>query len=280
VQVSNDQAQLPQVAVDSSGNIDVVWNEASSSSPYKPVFFSHSTDGGGTFSTPITVSGNTYFQPEQQMMVDSSGNIYVLESLDPTPNGVDGDIWLARSSDGGATFSLINVSNNPGSNNPNQGRMALDAAGNVSIVWVQLVSSQWQMFYRRSTDGGATFSAPVNVTNGLAGDPQIAVDPTGNVNVVWDQYTGLSQSIDIYFSRSSDGGSTFSSPQNISNNLDPNLNPSIVSSRVPMIAVDSGANVYVVWQDHTGPASVSTPVGNIFFSRGISPFAVTPTPGI
>lgn len=60
--------------------------------------------------------------------------------------------------------------------------------------------------------------------------------------------------------------STFSSPQNISNDQD--------ASTAPTIAVDSGANVYLIWQDR-GPLNMSPPVGNIFFSRGISLFPVT-----
>ncbi|HTD24707.1 MAG TPA: sialidase family protein [Terriglobales bacterium] len=260
VQVSNDQTQRAQVAVDASGNIDVVWYESvNGGGGHDPVFFSQSSDRGATFSTPITVSGDTFFPPEQQMTVDSQGNIYVVENLDPTQNGVDRDVWLAYSSDGGTTFSMTNISNNPGSNGPTQGQIALDSAGNVNVVWVE--PTQLQIFYRRSTDGGATFSDPVNVSNdsfGYIENPQIIADPGGNINVVWDQNTG--QFFDILFSRSSDGGSTFSSPQNISHDQG--------NSVTPVMAVDSLADAYFVWRDdspHQNP-----PVWNIFFSRDVS----------
>jgi len=261
VQVSNDQTQRAQVAVDPSGNIDVVWYESVNGGGfYSPVFFSHSSDQGATFSTPITVSGDTFFPPEQQMAVDSQGNIYVVENLHPTLNGSgDGDIWIASSSDGGMTFSMTNLSNNPGSDGPAQGAIALDSAGNINVVWVN--QAHLQVLCRRSTDGGATFSDPVNLANSSLGfieNPQVAVDPGGNINVVWDQNTG--QFFDILFSRSSDGGSTFSSPQNISHDQG--------NSVTPMMAVDSLANAYFVWRDdspHQNP-----PVWNIFFSRDVS----------
>ena len=74
-----------------------------------------------------------------------------------------------------------------------------------------------------------------------------------NVYVVWqDNTTG---NYDIFFTHSSDNGSSFAPIRNLSNNNG--------TSQLPQIAAQ-GNNVYVVWQDNT--------TGNydIFFKRSLS----------
>src|SRR5260221_8359561 len=57
------------------------------------------------------------------------------------------------------------------------------------------------------------FSSPHDVSNGRVSTYQMAVDSAGNVNLAW-QSTFPS---DVFFSRSSDRGRTFSAPVYLSN---------------------------------------------------------------
>ncbi|HET7488486.1 MAG TPA: sialidase family protein [Acidimicrobiales bacterium] len=86
-----------------------------------------------------------------------------------------------------------------------------NASGNNSILFV------------RSTDHGATFSKPLDISNGVHDnqDPDIAVTRDGTVYVVWRQFdfaaTGQGagrggQESAVVFARSTDGGATFSRP--------------------------------------------------------------------
>ena len=68
--------------------------------------------------------------------------------------------------------------------------------------------------------------------------PEIAVSGN-NVYVVWADTNSITGSIDLFFKRSIDGGSTFGPTQNLTENI-----PSEVGQ--PQVAV-SGNNVYVVW---------------------------------
>jgi hypothetical protein len=63
-------------------------------------------------------------------------------------------------------------------------------------------------------------------------------------------------SYDVFFSRSTDAGTTFSTPQKLSNNT-------VTSSPLPQIALDFLGNPYVAWMDY----SPGNP--EIFFSRGV-----------
>src|SRR5579859_6456294 len=96
--------------------------------------------------------------------------------------------------------------------------------------------------YSRSTDAGLTFSTPINVSHDPAdsASPQLAVDTSGNIFIVWENDT---LNLGIAFSRSTDGGITFSAPAILSINA--------AGSVSPQLAVDLGGNISVVWEDDT-----------------------------
>jgi hypothetical protein len=56
---NQDFSYTPQVAVDSSGNIFVVWEDDAAAN--NNILFSRSTDGGKTFSVPANISKSTGF---------------------------------------------------------------------------------------------------------------------------------------------------------------------------------------------------------------------------
>ncbi len=91
----------------------------------------------------------------------------------------------------------------------------------------------------------------INLSNndGTSYDPQFVISGN-NVYVVWtDQSSGNG---DIYFKKSSDGGKTFESTINLSNNDGTSYDPQFVIS---------GNNVYVVWTDQ------SSGNGDIYFKK-------------
>jgi hypothetical protein len=79
----------------------------------------------------------------------------------------------------------------------------------------------------------------ISSNNGTSELPQIAVQGN-NVYAVWQDNTP--GNYDIFFTHSSDNGSSFAPVRNLSNNNG--------TSELPQIAVQ-GNNVYVVWQDNT-----------------------------
>jgi hypothetical protein len=79
----------------------------------------------------------------------------------------------------------------------------------------------------------------ISANNGTSENPQIAVEGN-NVYVVWQDNTP--GNYDIFFTHSSDNGSSFAPVSTLSKNNG--------TSENPQIAVE-GNNVYVVWQDNT-----------------------------
>ncbi|MFV9505145.1 MAG: exo-alpha-sialidase [Oscillochloridaceae bacterium umkhey_bin13] len=74
------------------------------------------------------------------------------------------------------------------------------------------------LFYRRSTDGGRTWSVPLNLSTTLEGEnrPQVQVDQFDRIHVVWDEgidwYAGRGEPRAGVYRRSDDGGLTWSEP--------------------------------------------------------------------
>jgi hypothetical protein len=123
-----------------------------------------------------------------------------------------------------------------------------DSAGNFQSC------TPCDIWFAQSTDGGKSFSAPVNVSksSGCAGldglyqdERQIQLDSSGNLNLVWDDSVA-----GVMFSRSTDGGSTFSAPKIVSP----------LQGLFPKIAVDATGDINVVWE----PPSTGS---GFFFSR-------------
>lgn len=225
---------LPKVAV-SGNNVYVVWEDDTTGND--EILFRRSVDGGATFGSTINLSSDSGDSLSVGLAVSGS-NVYVVW-VDST--GGNNEILFRMSTDGGITFGdITNISNNPGfSQLP---RIAVFGT-NLYVIWVDVVSFKTEIFYRRSVDGGASFSDTENLSNNADFSDLPAVTVLGNdVYVVWeDNVGGLNR--EIFYRRSTDGGASFSDTENLSN--------SPLSSESPAIAV-LGNNVYFVWKEFVG----------------------------
>ncbi len=131
-----------------------------------------------------------------------------------------------------------NVSNN--SDYSYTPQVAVDAAGNIYAVWEDDTANNSNILFSRSTNGGATFSVPRNLSNssGWSFNPRISVDGQGGINVVW--VSDAPGNNDVFFSRSTDGGGSFSTPLNLSHDAADSLSP--------QLAVDASGNISIVWE--------------------------------
>ena len=149
-----------------------------------------------------------------------------------------GEILYARSTEFDESFSAaVNLSGTSGASI----KPAIFASGDdVYLVWEQWEGSSAgnsEIFFRKSDDGGDTFTPSMNVSNTseFSGAPDIGV-ADGTVYIVWGDTTP--GNAEILFAKSIDGGDSFGAPVNISNQG--------ASEGAPRIAV-LGSKVYVVW---------------------------------
>lgn len=118
---------------------------------------------------------------------------------------------------------------------------------NIYVAWADRSrSGPSEIFFSKSTDGGKTFTESKNISNKQGGSnwPFVVTDGT-NIYVAWtyrypnNPSGGWSDdNSEILFSKSTDGGKTFSNPQIISD--------SVGFSDGPSIATD-GKNIFNAW---------------------------------
>jgi hypothetical protein len=239
-------SKYPAIAVDGS-NIYVVWQDNTPDLLNEEIYFKRSVDGGVTWKTNKRLTNNAggnYDSQYPAIAVDGL-NIYVVW-YDTTPGNYE--IYFKRSVDGGVTWKTNKrLTNNAGySQDP---AIAVDGL-NIYVVWEDTTPGNYEIYFKKSVDGGATWETNKRLTSnaGVSYAPAIAVDGS-NIYVVWQDNTQGDE--EIYFKRSVDGGVTWKTDKNLTNNAD--------DSRYPAIAVD-GSNIYVVWQDYT-------PAEEIYFKR-------------
>jgi glycine cleavage system H lipoate-binding protein len=164
--------------------------------------------------------------------------ITVFQSVDAVQN-VTFDNGSKVNQDSAAYFSnTVNLSDNIG--HSELPHVAV-SGNNVYVVWLDDVSGNRDIHFRKSTNNGCTFGETVDISNqnGGSADPQLAVSGD-NIYVVWEHSPENNGA--IFFTRSTDNGTNFEKIRNLGNNTGFN--------GFPQIAV-SGNNVYLVWRDAT-----------------------------
>ncbi|MCK4396050.1 exo-alpha-sialidase, partial [candidate division WOR-3 bacterium] len=109
----------------------------------------------------------------------------------------------------------------------------------VHVVWYDHRDGNWEIYYKRSTDGGTSWETDTRLTDNSVQSwyPSIAVEGS-DVHVVW--YDIRDGNWEIYYKRSTDGGTSWGTDTRLTDNIN--------FSWYPSVAVE-GSNVHVVWYD-------------------------------
>ncbi|PYK68196.1 MAG: hypothetical protein DME45_08695 [Verrucomicrobia bacterium] len=261
---SYSRATDPVVAFDLSNNVYLETLVATSSEfATAAVVLSKSTDGGATFGSPIVAyqpASSSVFPDKEWMAINTfgstatAGRILVTFSLFSNVNAAGAPILRTYSTDTGFTWSpaaaISNETNLQGSQ-----PLFLPNGNCVVIYWnFGTGPASERLEAVNSTDGGITFGPPHIITSATEyNEPSIrsgsflasAVGDrtTQNVYVVYQAF--LSGNPRIAFTRSTDGGSSWSAPFAISDN------PAGSGVFNPAINVSAdGKTVTVVFYDH------------------------------
>jgi hypothetical protein len=257
--------RFPAIDVDANDNLylmmSVATAPASEHRPHSQIFFTMSRNGGDDWDN-LPATRNLSNSPGEafgpSVAVSKSGALRIYVSYHDNSNGIT-QAYLLRTKKKTKFRKPANITpHNGGAFAP---RVALDSTEGVNIAWGDTNSNLGTVVFVRSTDLGASFTEPLDISrsSGVAFDPEIAVDPGDGINVVWqDTAPGLSV---IMFSRSTDGGATFSNPKQVSTGTG--------AATEAAIATDSAGRLSVVWVDEsTGSAqayySRSTDNGQTF----------------
>lgn len=208
--LSNNSGRSRNPAIAASGSdVYIVWDDETLGN--FEIFYTVSRDGGQTFSKPQNLSQNAGRSVLPDIAV-SENNIHIFWQDDMPGNP---EIFYTRSTDNGQSFTAPhNLSKNPGrSVSP----AAAVEGSNVYVVWDENTPGTREIFYARSSDGGASFSAPQNLSKTPSFSAAPAIAASGDmIYIAWtEEMPG--ENYEIFYVWSPDGGSSFTLPQNISN---------------------------------------------------------------
>jgi len=119
---------FPQVALsETNSNVHVVWHDSENG-----VMLRRSTDNGATFGKPIILSDENVDSQNPQIAISDDNNVYV--AWQSNPQGRNGEISFAKSTDSGATFEtpIILSDKSVDSQNP---QIAISQDNNAYLVW-------------------------------------------------------------------------------------------------------------------------------------------------
>ncbi|MGP8215917.1 MAG: T9SS type A sorting domain-containing protein [Bacteroidia bacterium] len=209
------KAAMPSIAV-SGRNIHVVWwdslnektNFTSAGLFGNSSFYIHSLDGGNTWVGKTCIDSSSVFWPG----IAVSGST-VLVSLDK--GGFDSTIvWLTKSTDNGNTFSAEQqVSTRTGKGRSEDQSTATDGKY-IHMTWNDNRSGTMQIYYRRSTDMGATWNPEVAITSLNSYTTMVSLD-SGHVDIAHGMQDTYWNS---YIRQSNDSGATWNSDKQVTGN--------------------------------------------------------------
>ena len=251
-----ERATDPWVSFSPNGVAHQVALGINDSNVANAVLTSRSSDKGANWEDPVVVKFDdraNFFNDKETITADPTDSrfVYVTWQRIVAPNerasarageraaAFRSIAWFARSDDNGATYEVVKPIFNPGNKAQTIGNQIVVLPNGDLVMLFNLIRNVganrnrgYTAAVMRSTDKGETWSGPIEIdrmiTDGVrdpadghdvrTGDaiPQIAVDDqSGALYVVWqdDRFTGQEQ---IAFSRSVNGGRTWSATQRIS----------------------------------------------------------------
>jgi len=245
----------PSLAVGPTGTLYVAYGGWGGPTTQSDVFFSKSADGGRTWTDPVRVNNDAggASQSRPSLVLDAAESIYVLWT---DTRGGTTDVYFAKSTNGGLSFPGNVRANDVTANFQVNGDLAVDSAGLIHAVWEDnrnALTTGPDIYYANSTDGGLSFNPNARVNNDATAveqaRPSLAVASDRSVYAVWDDPRGAGRGRDIYFSKSTDLGGTWTP------NIFVNDDSAGAAQDTASIAVDEAGAVYVIWIDSRNAAT-------------------------
>jgi hypothetical protein len=243
------------IALDAKGDAAVAWVDQRQ----KDVFFQvYDRNGKPRQKKPVNVSRTPKvfsWLPRVVVSPAQAGDVFILwQEIVFSGGSHGGEIFFARSLDGGASFSEpLNLSNSI--NGDGKGRINKDIWHNGSLdlvigpdgtlyaAWTEYDGLLW---FSRSNDRGESFSTPTRIAGGDDAKPTrapaLAVGSDKALYLAWT--VGDEDNADIRLAKSTDGGRIFSDAAIVAKTS--------AYSDAPKVAVDHKGTVHVTHTESSG----------------------------
>lgn len=234
---TSGKSSHPVIAVAACGFLHVAWYDSTSGN--NEIYYKRSTDAGATWSAPKRLTWNSGSSYRVVITADSSSGVYLVWQDDYSGSE---EIYFKKSTDSGVTWSKFKrmTWNTNSSLSP---FITTDSNGYVHVAWHENPSANYEIFYKRSTDGGNTWDTRKRMTwnSGVSQSAVISADSGNNIHIVWSDDT--KGNAEIFYKKSTDSGVTWSALKRLSWNAGWSGNPAVTTN--------SSNGVFVTWQDYS-----------------------------
>jgi hypothetical protein len=249
------------IALNSSGNFVIAWHDARNGNA--DVYFQRYNSSGfrqGNNQQANDDGGSTdQFYPSIDM--DGSDNFVMV--WEDRRNG-DGDIYFQRYDSSGSKQGINQKVTDDAENEQQVApSIAMHRSGSFVIVWNDYRNGSSDIYFQRYDLSGVKLGTNQRVTDGTgseSGTPSIAMDSSGNFVIAWENdHDG---NLDIYFQRFDSYG------VKLGNNQPANDDTGSACQQAPSIAMDSGGNFVIVWEDYRYGSSNPDVIGQRYYPDG------------
>lgn len=242
---AGQDAEEPQVAIDSAANALAIWSRYDGS---RFVVQSARRLAAGAWEKPLDVSVAGQNAEEPQLALDPAGNAVAVWSRF---DGAKDIVQAAVGSGGGGAWGLPDDLS-PAGQNAEEPQVAVDPGGNAVAVWTRL-NSPADLVQSSSRPAGGSWgpAVPLSVPGDDAEAPQVSLDPGGNAVAVWSRSDATPRVIQGA-ERPAGGGW---------------LPPALISvvgqsANEPQVASDSVGNAVAVWAREDGANTIVQAAGH------------------
>ena len=243
---------MPRIAAGGPDTLHVLWQEIifSGGSHGGDILYARSTDGGRSFSPPANLSRSlagdgkgrldrdTWSNGSLDLAVGADGKVYAAWTE------YDGALWLARSRDGGRSFTPPQRIAGDAAR-PARGPSLALGGDKVYLAWAVGEDPDADIRVSSSLDDGASFAPPVLVGAGAAraDAPRLAFDGGGRLHLVYLEQAGKQPAV-IRHARSDGPGVAFGTPRTLSARGE--------AAMAPHLAIDARGRVHIAWESAQG----------------------------
>ena len=217
-------------------NVHVFWYDNTPGN--NEIFYKRSTNSTYTWEAPKRLTFTSGGSQNHSVCHDTDDLYLVWE--DNTSGHFE--LYFKSSSNAGVNWSPPKrlTYNSQNSKRP---MMIRDSTGNLHLVWHQPDIPIGEIYYKKSTNSGSTWTSPTRLTwnAGSSWLPAIAVSLTGTLHVVWED--DVSGNKEIYHKKSIDNGSTWTNPLRLTWTSGETISPAVT--------VDGSGMVLVFWSDNS-----------------------------
>jgi len=240
-------ADLPQVAMDNSGNTIIVWlqSDGSNLQIYKSEYRNGAWTHPANLGDYISPHGQDCTAPKVAM--DNNGNaIIVWRQFD----GASFQVFKSEYRSGLWTnpSSLADNISPDGQDVVDTPSVAMNDNGNAIIVWTQFTGANFHVF--KSTYSAGAWTNPANLADNIspngtdAVNPEVAIDNHDAEIIVWLQDDGSKAQV----FKSEYRGGVWTHPANLADNISPNGQ----NADSPQVAMDDNGDAIIVWPQMDG----------------------------